>query len=267
MKAPLLVLPVLAILTACSPGTQTSEPETQTDTFTYQNPIRNGIDTEIWSPTADKLIDENYNADRLEDKFDNKRALAKKHGFKADRKRPVVAMIARMTEQKGYDLVLEALPEIGKMETDLIIMGEGSGSIPKDLEKKTKKLKNVHLYHGYDEALAHLTFAGADILLMPSLYEPCGLNQLYAMRYGTVPVAKATGGLKDSIEPYSAKKESGDGFLFKDHTAGAMLEALTSAVELFDDRDAWGTLQTHLLSHDFSWNSAAARYVDEAYSS
>ena len=92
------------------------------------HPIRNGIDTEIWSPTADKLIDENYNADRLEDKFDNKRALAKKHGFKADRKRPVVAMIARMTEQKGYDLVLEALPEIGKMETDLIIMGEGSGS-------------------------------------------------------------------------------------------------------------------------------------------
>lgn len=229
--------------------------------------ILNGIDTDIWNPRTDRTIDETFSADDLEEKFDNKKVLLKKFGVKADRSRPAVVMIARMVEQKGYDLVLSSLKQIAKLDLDLIIMGEGSGTIPKDLEKKTAKVKNVHLHLGYDENLAHLFFAGADILLMPSKYEPCGLNQLYAKRYGTVPVARGTGGILDSVIPFTGESDAGEGFLFEEFSADSMLGALEQALEAYSDSEVWQGLQARAMQADHSWTASAERYVEEAYAS
>ncbi len=227
--------------------------------------IMNGIDSEVWNPATDKEIDEKYDADNLVDKYDNKKALGKKVGFKADEERPVICMIARMVDQKGYELIIEALPKLGEMNAEFVIMGEGTGAIPKSLEKGTKKLSNVHVTIGYDEQSAHLTFAGSDFVLMPSRYEPSGLNQLYGMAYGTIPIVRATGGLVDSVEAYNPGDGSGDGFLFKDFKAASMLKAIESALELFADDEAFEELQKNVMARDLSWSSAANYYSKEIY--
>lgn len=227
--------------------------------------ILNGVDTEEWNPSSDKMIDEKYGADSLVDKYDNKKALAKAFGFKAEASRPVIAMIARMVEQKGYDLILEALPKLSDIEADFIFMGEGSGKIPKDLEKKAKKIDNVQVRIGYEEELAHLTFAGSDFVLMPSKFEPCGLNQFYAMVYGAVPIVRSTGGLADSVEPYNVAKGTGDGFVFKKYEVAEMLAAIETAVEFFGNDEAFEELQKRLMQRDVSWGVAAEIYATEIY--
>ena len=229
--------------------------------------ILNGVDTEIWNPAIDKLIEEKYDADSLTGKYENKTALAKAFGLEANLDTPIICMIARMVEQKGYDLVISAMDDIVKMGAQVVIMGEGTGKIPKALEKEAKKhKKNVGLKIGYDEETAHLMQAGADILLMPSQFEPCGLNQLYAMAYGTVPVAHDTGGLSDSIEMYNAAKKTGTGFLFKNYSAGDMLKTLEQAVTLFrEDEEEWENLQLRGMETDNSWRVSAEEYSSNVY--
>lgn len=227
--------------------------------------ILNGVDTEIWNPTTDKLIDEKYDVDSLQEKFENKSALARKFGLDADIDTPIVCMIARMVEQKGYDLLLEAINDIADLGIQLVVMGDGSGKYPKALEKAAKKHENIAVKVGYDEETAHLMQAGSDILLMPSVFEPCGLNQLYALAYGTVPVVHATGGLADSIIKYSTGKKTGNGFLFKEYTAEAMLKALQQAIDLYRNEEAWEELQKSIMEEDHSWKASAQLYVEEAY--
>lgn len=228
--------------------------------------ILNGVDTEIWNPSTDKLIDEKYDTESLQEKYENKNALARQFGLDADIDTPIVCMIARMVEQKGYDLVLEAMDEIAELGVQFLIMGDGSGTYPKALEKAAKKHKSfLSVKVGYEEETAHLMQAGADILLMPSLFEPCGLNQLYALAYGTVPVVHATGGLADSIVKYSASKKTGNGFLFKDYTVEGMIKALQGAIDLYRNEEAWEELQKSIMEEDHSWKVSAQQYVDEAY--
>ena len=228
--------------------------------------ILNGVDTEIWNPATDKLIDEKYDADSLQEKYENKNALAKEFGLEADIDTPLICMIARMVEQKGYDLVIEGMDEIVEMGAQLVILGEGTGKIPKALEKGAKKHKGkVGVKIAYDEETAHLMQAGSDILLMPSMFEPCGLNQLYAMAYGTIPVVRDTGGLSDSVEKYNGSKQSGTGFVFKNYTAADMIKALKQAVTLFKEEEAWEELQRRVMEQDFSWNIAAEKYTNEIY--
>lgn len=227
--------------------------------------IPNGIDTEIWNPATDKLIDTKYTSATLEGKFENKTALASKFNMDADLDVPLIGMLGRMVEQKGYDLVLSALDELVKLGAQIIFMGEGEKKYQTALEKAARKHRNVGLFPGYDEETAHLLMAGADILLMPSVFEPCGLNQLYALAYGTVPVVHKTGGLADTITDYNAKKGTGNGFLFAQYTPEAMLEALQRAIALYRDEEKWEMLQQSIMAEDHSWKASAEEYVDKLY--
>lgn len=227
--------------------------------------ILNGVDTETWNPAIDKLIDEKYDAESLMEKFENKAALAKAFGMQAEADTPMVCMIARMVEQKGYDLVIDAADDIAALGVQLVIMGDGSGKYPKALEKIAKKHPNIAVKVGYDEEMAHLMQAGSDMLIMPSRFEPCGLNQLYALAYGTVPVVHATGGLGDSIIKYNTAKKTGNGFVFKEYTPQALVEALRQAVELYRNEEEWEDLQKFIMAEDHSWKASAQEYIDLAY--
>ncbi len=224
--------------------------------------ILNGIDTEVWNPATDKLIDTKYSVESLEEKFENKTELAKEFGLKADIDIPVVVMIARMVEQKGYDLLIDAIDRIMDLGVQLLVMGEGEKSILTALEKAAKKHALMRVKSEYDEETAHMMQAGGDMLLMPSRYEPCGLNQLYALAYGTVPVVHRTGGLADSIHDVRQKKERPNGFVFNDFSVESLIEALARAVEMYKDEEKWEELQRSIMSEDHSWKAAAAEYAE-----
>ena len=229
--------------------------------------IQNGVDTEIWNPATDKLIDEKFDADSLEEKYENKNALARSFGLEANLDTPLVCMIAPLTAENGYDLVIEAIDEIVGLGLQLVMMGEGSGKIPKALEKAAKKHKeHVSIKVEEDEETTHLMVAGSDILLMPSLYEPSGFNQLYAMAYGTVPVVHAIGGLGDSVHKYNNSKKIGTGFLFKNYNAEEMMKALKQAISTFKNEEEWEELQKECLSQDNSWTVAAEEFSSSIYS-
>jgi starch synthase len=225
----------------------------------------NGIDTEVWNPATDKLIDTKYTAEDLEGKFENKTELAKSFGMDADVDVPVIGMIGRMVEQKGYDILIESIEKLAAMNIQVVIMGEGEKKYATALEKVAKKHKNIGVKVGYEEELAHLIVAGSDMLLMPSKFEPCGLNQLYALAYGTIPIVHETGGLSDSVQEFNAKKGTGNGFVFSDHNSASMLEAIERALKLYEDEVRWEELQLANMSLDNSWKASAAQYVDELY--
>lgn len=227
--------------------------------------ILNGVDTEVWNPETDKQIDTKYSKASLEGKFENKTALAAKFNMVADLDTPVVGMIGRMVQQKGYDLVIDAIDDLAKTGIQFIVMGEGEKKYQAALEKAARKYKNVALVPAYDEEMAHMIQAGADILLMPSQFEPCGLNQLYALAYGTVPIVHKTGGLADSITDYNPKKGIGNGFVFTQYTPEGMVEALQRAIALYRDEEKWEALQLAIMDEDRSWKASAAEYVEKMY--
>ncbi|MEP7218685.1 MAG: glycogen synthase GlgA, partial [Bacteroidota bacterium] len=227
--------------------------------------IMNGVDTEIWNPETDKLIDTKYSSESLEGKFENKTALANKFNMDADLDIPLIGVIARMVEQKGYDLICEAIEPLMKLGVQLVILGEGEKKYQTVLEKAARKHKNVGLATVYDEELAHQIQAGADILLMPSQFEPCGLNQLYALAYGTVPVVHKTGGLADSIADYNPKKGTGNGFVFTQYTMQGMIDALQRAIALYRDEEKWEELLKSIMAEDHSWKALAEQYVEHLY--
>jgi starch synthase len=227
--------------------------------------ILNGVDTEVWNPATDKLIDTKYTSEELEEKFENKSELAKKFQMEADIDVPMVVMIGRMVEQKGYDLLIESVDRIAGLGVQLVVMGEGEKKYQTALEKAAKKHRNVALHAGYDEELAHLMIAGGDILLMPSKFEPCGLNQLYAFAYGTVPVVHKTGGLTDSVIDFNPKKGVGNGFCFTDYTPDALIEALQRGLALYRDEEKWEELQQSIMAEDHAWKVSAAEYVENLY--
>jgi starch synthase len=227
--------------------------------------ILNGVDTEIWNPATDKLIDTKYDADELEGKFENKTELAKRFQMEADLDTPIVGMIGRMVEQKGYDLLIESIEQIAGLGVQFVVMGEGEKKYQTALERVAKKHKNIGVHAGYDEDLAHLIVAGSDILLMPSKFEPCGLNQLYAFAYGTVPIVHKTGGLADSVHDYNPKKGNGNGFVFVDYTPAGLIDALQRALGLFKDEEKWEELQQSMMAEDHSWKVSAAEYAEFLY--
>ncbi|MBS1912713.1 MAG: glycogen synthase GlgA [Bacteroidetes bacterium] len=227
--------------------------------------IMNGVDTEIWGPETDKLIDTKYSRASLEGKFENKTALAAKFNMVADLDTPMVGMIGRMVAQKGYDLIVDAIDELAKAGIQLVIMGEGEKKYLAALEKAARKYKNIGLVPGYDEEMAHQIQAGSDMLLMPSQFEPCGLNQLYALAYGTVPIVHRTGGLADSIVDYNPKKGAGNGFAFTQYDTAGLLEALKRAIALYRDEEKWEALLQSIMEEDHSWKASAADYVEKMY--
>lgn len=224
--------------------------------------ILNGIDTEVWNPATDKLLETKYSTANLEEKFENKTELGKRFDFEADVDIPVVGMIARLVEQKGYDLLIESIDAIMGLGVQLVVMGEGEKRFQTALEKAARKHKRLAVNFTYDEELAHLIQGGADMLVMPSKFEPCGLNQLYALAYSTVPVVHKTGGLADSILEYNARKGVGNGFLFTEYSSAALVDALKRAVALYKDEEKWEELQMRIMGEDHSWKASGEQYVE-----
>jgi starch synthase len=217
--------------------------------------ILNGIDTENWNPARDPLIAARYDAARLDAKAANKAALQRAFGLPAAPDVPLAAMVSRVVPQKGADLVPGAAQEIVRRGAQLVLLGTGE----RDLEDAWRALAARHPRHvaariAFDERLAHLVEAGADLFLMPSRFEPCGLNQFYSMRYGTLPLARRTGGLADSVSEQT-------GFLFDEPSAQAFGAALGRALDAWRDRAAWRARQLAGMARDFDWQGPARAYL------
>lgn len=225
--------------------------------------ILNGADYSVWNPETDNLIPENYGTKSLHEKQKNKMALCKQCNLEYNPEVPVIGIISRLVDQKGFDLVAEAANDLLAMDLQLVILGTGDPKYHKLLEKLAKKYpEKIAISLRFDNKLAHLIEAGADIFLMPSKYEPCGLNQMYSLKYGTVPVVRETGGLADSVKNVSTHPGEGTGFVFKEYTAKAMLKAINEAAETFSDKKVWNRIQLRGMNEDFSWNKTADKYLE-----
>jgi len=227
--------------------------------------ILNGVDYHQWDPRRDPYIPAHYDPDHLDGKARDKDALRAHFGILGDPDAPLAAFIGRLVEQKGADLILDALPQLLARGLRLVILGSGDA----DLEARVRRTADAHpgqvaAHLGYSEALAHLIEAGADLFLMPSRFEPCGLNQIYSLRYGTVPVVHRTGGLADSVvdaSPENLAQGTATGFQFAPATAGALAGAVHRALDLYADRPRWEALMRRGMAQDFSWQRAAGHYL------
>jgi starch synthase len=225
--------------------------------------IVNGIDTRIWSPEKDKLIPKKYSLKNIESKYLNKKELTEKFGFVYDEKIPIIGVISRLYDSKGLDLISKALPSLMKLNIQMVLLGTGDKKYHTLFEKTAKKYSNKFAcYLGFNDELAHIIEAGADIFLMPSKYEPCGLNQMYSLMYGTVPIVRETGGLADTVKSYAKNKNDGNGFMFKKYNAEDMLKEIKKALKIFQNKEEWLKIMKNGMKSDFSWNSSAKKYVE-----
>ncbi|MBN2243803.1 MAG: glycogen synthase [Acidobacteria bacterium] len=222
--------------------------------------IVNGIDYEEWNPRTDPFIQASFSGDDLSGKGKCKDFLLRRFGFPGTGGRaPVIGIVSRLADQKGLELIADAAAEIMKLEMRMVILGVGQlkyHELLQDLASKFPDRIGVNL--SFDDALAHEIMAGSDMFLMPSRYEPCGLSQLASLRYGTIPIVRATGGLADTVVPY--EEENGTGFLFRGYSSGEMLEALKRALSVYSDPDRWRALVRHAMAQDWSWDKSAEKY-------
>jgi len=225
--------------------------------------ILNGIDIALWDPATDRHLERNYDAGNLGAKGRNKWALQSDLGLEAAPERPLLGMVARLVEQKGADLVLEAAPQLIALGAQLVLLGSGE----KRLEEAFSTLAHrypgsVGVKIGFDEALAHRIEAGADLFLMPSRFEPCGLNQMYSMRYGTPPVVRRTGGLADSVVDHGAVDEDAPtGFVFDGEDADSLVAAIERALAVYRSPMRWQALQRSAMARDSGWDPSALEYL------
>ncbi len=224
--------------------------------------ILNGIDTEEWNPRTDPLIFARFSAEDLQGKRLNKEGLQDLCGF-AVRDVPLVGMISRLADQKGLDLFLEIKPEVNRLDCQWVILGTGLKRYQVALEALARENpEKFSVYLEFDNVLAHRIEAGSDIFLMPSRYEPCGLNQMYSMRYGTIPVVRHTGGLADTVRDFVQHPDSATGFKFYEYDAEELLKVIKRAIETWKDRETWGNLVRNVMAQDFSWECSARKYVE-----
>jgi len=227
--------------------------------------IVNGIDTEAWDPARDPYLVKNYDSNTLADKRANRLALEHAFGLPPRADSMLIGMIGRLVEQKGIDLLLGALPELVKRPVRMVLLGTGQPEYEHalaDWQQRHPKIVSVRI--GYDERLAHRIEAGADVFLMPSRFEPCGLNQMYSQRYGTVPVVRRTGGLQDTVTdttPAAWASGTATGFIFDEPTSLALLDTIDQALALYAKPDHWRALARNGMHQDFSWRRSAGDYV------
>lgn len=226
--------------------------------------VTNGVDYGAWNPATDPHIAAHYSADDLSGKRACKLDLLSRFSLPAEAERPIIAIISRLVAQKGYDLIREAAPAILETGAFFIALGAGAQEYEDFLQSfRDHAPHRVGIFKGYaGEPLAHQIEAGADIFLMPSLYEPCGLNQMYSMRYATVPVVRATGGLDDTVENFDRARGTGNGFKFGEYSARAMLGSIYEALYAYADKDIWRRIQLNGMRADNSWEAAARKYVE-----
>jgi starch synthase len=228
--------------------------------------IVNGVDYSIWNPGRDQHIPVKFNAGSLIHKLENKQALQEHFGLPVNETIPVFAVISRLVEQKGIDLVLDIVPELVKQQAQLIVLGSGDKKLEAGIrDAVTAYPQQVAAHIGYDEALSHHIEAGADIFLMPSRFEPCGLNQIYSQRYGTVPIVRHTGGLADTVTNTTAdtlEAKTATGFSFQEASATALIKAVKRALEHYRQPAIWQQLVCTGMKQDFSWKHSAKLYIE-----
>ncbi|MEZ5316993.1 MAG: glycogen synthase GlgA [Vicinamibacterales bacterium] len=227
--------------------------------------ILNGIDTGVWDPAADPFLPARFDASDLAGKRTCKRALLDRVGLPMGDDvldRPLVAMVSRLVSQKGLDLVEGAMPSLIDLDATWVFVGTGEARYEAWLrDLASRHPSRVAVFIGFDEALAHLAEAGADLFLMPSLFEPCGLNQMYSLRYGTVPIVHGVGGLDDTIQPYTARAKKANGFKFREATAAALARTVRQALGVYRNPAVWHQLIERGMREDHSWRLSAREYV------
>ena len=227
--------------------------------------IVNGIDTDIWNPATDKLLASKYDAkSAIKNKKANKKALQESLGLDVDDNKMVIGLISRLTNQKGLDLVNDVIPGIMDGNTQVVILGTGDAQYEDTFRYYEDKYKGSFCaYIAYNENVAHNIYAGCDALLVPSRFEPCGLTQLISMRYGAVPIVRETGGLKDTVQPYNAFENTGNGFTFDRYESGLLYDAINRAKTLyFENRVYWDDMVVRDMNKDVSWEQSAKQYKD-----
>lgn len=225
--------------------------------------ILNGIDTDEWNPQSDRYIPFPYSAKNLDEKIKNKKALLDKMKLPFNEKTAVIGMVSRLTPQKGFELLPPVLDELMKLPLQFVVLGSGDHAHEEFLRAAaTTYLDRFSAYVGYNNELAHLITAGADMFLMPSRYEPCGLNQMYSLNYGTVPIVRKTGGLADTVKDYHEYYEKGNGFSFNDFTPYALYLTVRRALDMFQNKKIWRAMMKRGMAEDFSWNASAKRYLE-----
>lgn len=229
--------------------------------------ILNGVDYNIWNPETDKHLPYHYTINNLGGKHLNKSYLLKHFGIKPDENIPLIGIVSRMVLQKGFDIFADSINELMSLDAQWIILGSGENRF----EELFRKLSNlfpgkVGTYIGYNNELSHLIEAGADMFLMPSRYEPCGLNQIYSLKYGTVPIVRKTGGLADTVKDWDEQNhygfKDGNGFSFYDYSGFALYKSVERAVNVFKHKDIWRKIQTNGMKLDFSWTRSAEKYLE-----
>jgi len=227
--------------------------------------IINGIDLEYWNPESDQFLAQNYNSSSMWDKRQNKTSLQQQLELPVNENIPVFGLISRLVEQKGIDMILDCLPDIITMPVQFVLLGNGDKNFEQRLLNFSRLYpEKIAITIGYNEQLAHLIEAGADVFLMPSRFEPCGLNQMYSQRYGTIPIVRRTGGLADTVVdslPQSLSDNTASGIVFNTANSGSLLEAIKRTLILYNDTKSWEKMQHNAMAKDFSWENSAKQYL------
>ncbi len=225
--------------------------------------VLNGIDTDEWNPEKDKYINQKYSIKNIAEKVENKKALLDRFSLKYNENIPTIGLISRLYDSKGIDLLTEIMPKLLAQNVQVILLGTGDKKYHTAIEKFGHKYQDRFGYYlGFSDELAHWIEAGADMFLMPSKFEPCGLNQMYSQVYGTVPIVRETGGLSDTVTKFNEKTGEGTGFIFKEYTADALLKEINKALKLYGDKKQWNKIVKNGMKSDFSWQSSAKAYIE-----
>jgi len=223
--------------------------------------VLNGIDYSLWDPLTDKALYKNYSYENIEDKYINKEMLLKELNLKTSIDAPLIGTVGRLAEQKGYDILAQIIGKLCDMDVGFVLLGTGEKRY-QDIFKKVAKNHpdNTSVNLTFNATLAQRIYAASDIFLMPSRYEPCGLGQLISFKYSTVPVVRKTGGLADTVFEYNSQTEKGNGFLFTDCVPEHLLDAITRAVSVYQDKEKWQSFIKRIAQYDFSWDGSARKY-------
>jgi starch synthase len=229
--------------------------------------ILNGVDYSVWNPETDEYIPYKYSVNNLEEKIRNKKFLLNHFNMSFDVEKPLIGIVSRMVSQKGFDIFAAASNELMKLNAQWIVLGSGEDNYEELFRVLAHNLpEKVGTYIGYNNELAHLIEAGSDMFIMPSLYEPCGLNQIYSLKYGTVPIVKKTGGLADTVHDWDElmkfKLETGTGFSFEHHNSAELLSAVRRAIKNFENKEVWKKIQLNGMNKNYSWAHSAEQYVE-----
>ena len=226
--------------------------------------VLNGVDYNVWSPEHDPFIAANYSQHNLAGKTVCKRALLANFKLPAEREQaPLIGVVSRLTAQKGFDLIADAVPELVKMDATLVVLGTGDPKQEAQFQALRERYpNNVGIHLGFNNPLAHQIEAGSDLFLMPSRFEPCGLNQMYSLRYGTIPVVRNTGGLANTVKHYNPNTMAGTGFSFVECSSAALIGAMRAALGAYRQPQHWSRLIQNAMASDFSWRRSAERYIE-----